>query len=878
MAWFRRLRSTFVGSRMEKEFDEETVFHLEQRTAEYVRDGMSVDEARRAARRRLGNLTLAREQVRDVDTLRWLQDFSHDLRHAARSLRRAPAFAAAAILTFTLGIGANAAIFSVVYGVLLRPLPYKDPETLVLIQTRDRLTGRVNPSGFSGPDLNDWTERTRAFESLALVSREVFALETQNGFETVSGAHVSGHFFSILEAPLAVGRSFNDVSTPEIVISDRLWRRSFARDPNVVGRHVRLNSQPYTIVGVTAADFELPIDTRRNLGAPAQPPDLWAPVQPASGADDRRLRYYQFVARLAPGITLAQARSDAESVAHSISAEFAPIGQGFEPVVIPVADELTGGSRPALLVLLGAVGLVLLVACANVANLLLARQSSRLREIAIRVSLGASRQRLMIQLLAEASLLAVFGGLGGILLTNGIVAGLRWVEPPEVPRLDAIRVDMPVLAFALAISTLAALVAAAAPAFQFLKREASLTLRPSGQTHTVGGGTRRLHSALVVSELALSLILLVGAALLSRSFVNLLRTDVGATTDHVVAVELNLAMGRMLSETRQIQLTDQLIDGIRRLPGVLAVGAANGLPPNRTRMAFEFEMPDRPDGMTGLRRYSLVNPTPDYFSALGIQLLRGRLFSGADGPDAPRVVIVSAGVARQLFGTVDVVGRSLPIGPKRAPVPIVGVVGDVKYGGLEAAAPEPIYLPFTQRPFRNMTLVARTSGDPRPMAASLERAIHAVDREITRGPARALDDVVSEAVAQPRFRTALLSLIAGLALMLAAVGLYGVVAYGVSQRTVEIGVRMALGANDAKVIGMVLREAFTLALAGAAIGTVGAYLLTRTLTRFLYGVTPTDGLSFVLAVASLMAMTALASYIPARRATQVDPVMALRYE
>lgn len=813
-----------------------------------------------------------------MDTLRWLQDFGRELRHAARSLRKSPAFAAAAILTFALGIGANAAIFSVVYGVLLRPLPYKNPETLVFIQTRDRVTGRVAPSGFSGPDLQDWTERTNAFQSLALCSRDIFALETQHGFETVGGAHVSEQFFGMLGAPMALGRPLTDASAPEIVISDRLWRQGFGRDPGVVGQQVRLNSRPFTIVGVARADFELPTDAQRGLGAPpAEAPGLWAPMELTPQADDRGMRYYQFIARLQNGVTLAQARSDAGAAAHSIAADYATEGQGSEPVVTPIPDELTGAVRPVLFLFVGAVGLVLLVACANVANLLLARQSSRSREIAIRVSLGASWHRLTIQLLAEAALLALAGGVIGALVAKGAVTGLRALEPAGLPRLDAIRIDLPVLAFAVGVSTVAALLSAAIPLFQLLKRDGEVTLRPGGTTHPVGQATRRLRTALVVSELALSLTLLVGAVLLGRSFVNLLRTDVGATIDHVVTVEFNLAMGRTLPAVRQIQLTEQIIERVAALPEVRAVGAANGLPPNRTRMSFEFDTADA-GSRPRFRRLNLVNPTPGYFSALGIPLQRGRAFSSADGPTSPRVVIVSAGLARDLFGTVDAVGRSLPIGPKRAPVPIVGVVGDVKYGGLDADARETLYMPFTQYPFRNMTLVARTSGDPRLIAANVERAIHTVDREITRGPARALDEVVSEAVAQPRFRTALLSAVAGLALLLAAIGVYGVVAYGVSQRTVEIGVRMALGATDSRVIGMVLREALALALAGAAIGTAGAFALTRTLTGFLFGVTPMDGLSVAVAVASLMAITFLASYVPARRATKVDPIVALRCE
>jgi predicted permease len=804
--------------------------------------------------------------------LRWLTDIDSDLRYAARALRRTPSFTAAAILTFALGVGSIAAIFSLVYGVLVRPLPYRHPETLVVIQSRDRLTGRVSPSGFSAPDLADWTERTHTFESLALCSRDVFALETSTGFTSVNGAHVSAQFFAMLGVPMALGRPLFEAGAPEIVISDRLWRNSFARDPSVVGRRVQLNSQPYTIVGVAGPAFQLPLDAQRSAGAPPQAPGLWAPMALAPEVNNRRQRSYQFIGRLEDRVTLAQARVDAEAAAQSIATEYAPLGQDATPVVIPLSDELTGAVRPVLLMWLGAVGVVWLVACANVTNLMLARQSSRAHEIAIRLALGASRRRLAVYVLAEAVLLSLAGGIVGAWLATAAVAAVRWLEPAGLPRLDAIQINLPVLAFIVITSLMAALLSAAAPLVQLSVHDGTRRML----TATVGRVTARLRSVVVVSELALSLTLLVGAVLLGRSFVNLLRTDMGAVRDHVVTVELNLAMGRTLSPAQQLALTNRLTTRVASLPDMVAVGAANGLPPNRTRMSFEFDMGDGREGGGSTRRFGLVNPTPDYFRTLGLPLLSGRVFSPADGPTAPRVVIASAGAARELFGTLDVVGRSLPIGPKRGPVPIVGIVGDVKYGGLEADARATLYLPFAQYPFRNMTLVARTSGDPRAMAAPVERAIHAVDREITLGPVRALDDVVSEAIAQPRFRTAVLFVMAGLALLLAAIGVYGVMSYAVSQRTTEIGVRLALGATDGWVIGMIVREGLMLGVTGTAGGMVGAWALTRTLARFLFGVTPMDSLSLAGAMTALIVITVLASYVPARRAALVNPVAALR--
>jgi predicted permease len=550
MGWLRRLRATVCRSTLDDQFDEEMRLHVEARSTEYVNLGMTTDDAHRAAVRRLGNVTLAKEQVNDVNTVRWLTDFGSDLRRAARALRRTPSFTTAAILTFALGVGSIAAIFSVVYGVLVRPLPYLHPDTLVFIQSRDRLTGRVSPSGFSGPDLSDWTARTHTFQSLALCSRDVFALETSTGFESVNGAHVSAQFFAMLGVPMLLGRPLLEAGGPEIVISDQLWRHSFARDPSVVGRQVRLNSQPYTIVGVAGPAFQLPLDAQRSAGAPAQAPGLWAPMALAPEVNNRPQRFYQFIGRLEDGVTLTQARADAEAAAQSIATDYAPSGQDATPIVIPLPEELMGAVRPVLWLWLGAVGVVWLVACANVANLMLARQSSHAREIAIRLALGASRRRLAVYVLAEAVLLSLAGGLVGVWTATAAVTGVRWLEPAGLPRLDAIQIDLPVLTFVLTASVVAALLSAAAPLVQLSIHDGTRSVRPGALTYTVGQGTTRLRSMVVVSELALSLMLLVGAVLLGRSFVNLLRTDMGAVRDHVVTVELNLTMGRVLPRNR----------------------------------------------------------------------------------------------------------------------------------------------------------------------------------------------------------------------------------------------------------------------------------------------------------------------------------------
>jgi predicted permease len=548
-----------------------------------------------------------------------------------------------------------------------------------------------------------------------------------------------------------------------------------------------------------------------------------------------------------------------------------------DPVLVPLTEELTGAVRPALWLLMGAVSLVLLVACANAANLLVARQSVRRSEIAVRVSLGAPPGRLAVQLFAEAALISVCACALGLLIAQAAISMTLRLHPFEIPRLSDIRVDWPVLLFACVIAALAAVLSATAPIVELLRTE-SVTALIGPRMQAGDRKTAWLRRTIIVGEMAVATVLLAGSVLLARSFVALLTTNVGVRSDHVVAVEANLAMGRSLPDATQILLLDRLLSRVSALPDVLAAGGANGLPPNRLRMTFEFDMLGAQDTKVTTHRLRLLNPTPDYFKTLGIPLLRGRLFAPTDGGNSPRVAILSASAARTLFGTSDAVGRSLPIGSKGVPVSIVGIVGDVRYGGLDAAPTEMLYLPFAQHPFRNLTIVARTAGDPRQVEAILSQTIHSVDRDVMLGPSRTLDGIIADAVAQPRFRMFALGAIAGLALLLSAIGLYGVIAYAVSRRTAEIGVRMALGATPAAIRTMVVQEAVGLVGIGSAIGVGGGYLLTRTLRAVLYGVAPTDPVSFLAAVAALGAVAFVASYIPARRAMNVDPIVALRAE
>jgi len=811
-----------------------------------------------------------------VRTLRWPDWLGLEIRHAGRSLLRRRGFAATAALTLALGIGAGTAIFSVVYGVLIRELPYRDAERLVLVQVRLRTTGEVMPLGFTAAHLEEWRQRSRAFQSLALCERDLVALDSGSGLESVNGAYVSSRFFAVLGAGTALGRLPGDPSTHEIVISNALWRRRFGADPRVVGHQVRLDSGIRTIVGVLGPSVTFPVEARTRVGAPPDPPDLWVPVD-ASERWPPDTPLGQIVGRLSPNLTFDQARIEVRATARAFEANHPDWAESYEAVLLSLPGDLIGPLRPALWLLFGAVGCVLLVACTNVANLLLARQTARAREIALRISLGAPRHRLVVHALSEATLIALVGGGLGIVLAFWLVAALRWLEPVDLPRLDAIRLDLPVLLFALGISGLSALLSAAAPAWRLIAAGRDLHPGMEGRSLAPGRTARRTRSALVVAELAIALVLLVGATLLTRSFVRLVGTDIGVARDHVVTVELNTSMGRSVPPARQIQLADQLVAATRTLPGVRAAAAANGLPPNRSRMRVLIQMPDRAGRLVPLQ-LGMLNPTPEFFAALGIPLLRGRTFTTADGAGAPTVIILDASAARRLFGTLDCVGQVVPVGRRGTRATVVGIVGGVKYQGLAEPMGETVYGPFPQFPFTNMVLVARTAGDPIQLAGGLARVVHGVDREISTGPVRTLDGVVSEAVARQQFRTALFGSLAGLALILAVVGLYGVAAFAVAQRTVEIGVRMALGASAGQVVAMVVQETLWLAGAGDALGVVAASIATRSLSALLYGVTAGDPVSFLVAPAALIVVAGAASLLAARRAARVDPLVALRAE
>lgn len=794
-----------------------------------------------------------------------------EFRYALRSVRRAPGFSFVAIATLALGIGANTALFSLVYGILLRPLDFGNSERLIAFRVDRAFAGRADrvPANFSVPDLDVWQKQSRSFESIAMLGGWNALVTTPAGNEVLATAIVTPTFFSTVDGRVLIGRDLDpsDDGSPSVVISARLWHRAFASDPGVLGRTVVIDRQPHSVIGVVDATFQLPsprTDVWRPLGfARTQNASL---AQPRGGG-------FQVFGRLRPGVPLEQAQADADAVTRAIDpalhAQAIPLREWF----------LTPTVRTTLLALLSAVGLVLLVACANVTNLVLARNASRTRELTVRLALGATRRRLLLQSLAYSGVIAASGTTAGAILAAAIVRGLIVLEPAGIPRLDAVRVDYPILIFAALLAGCCTLIVAALPAFQSFRARTVL------RTGSAPAG-RNIRRVLVVAEVTVSVVLLVGASLLGRSFMELMRTDLGITREPVTAALIDASFGRQLSMAEQHQLIERIVERVGRLPGVTSIGAGAAMPPNLARLRFTMPRFNDASGTQTNYMVDAVTATPGYFTTLGIRLQSGRLFEDGDAMGSPEVMIVSASTARQFFGTRDPIGRAVPLPiltgqPGRmasAPVTVVGVVDDVKYSGIERPADAVIYRPFAQQPWPSLYIVMRTAASAPGLASAVRRELAAVDPGIGVQAIDTLDGLIANAVAQPRFRAMVLIGLATLAIALAAIGLYGVVSYTAAQRTTEIGIRMAVGADQRDVIRLVLREGLVMAAAGIVAGAIAARALTGTIVSLLYGIQPTDTVSYVGGAALLMILTMVASYVPARRASRIDPLAALRQD
>ncbi len=797
-----------------------------------------------------------------------------DLRYGARLLVRSPGFSLVAIMALAIGIGANTAIFSVINTLLVQRLPYRDADRLAIVWEHNTVRG--NRSNVVGPaNFIHWREMNQVFEDLATVTITYSVTVTGNGDpEELQAQSISAELFQILGVQPALGRGFtaaeNVPGTRSIVISDRLWKRRFGSDRTILEKPIVSQGTPYTVVGVMPPGFSF-LD---------KSVDVWLPIGFTAQSRIPRGRSLTVVGRLKPGLTVERAQLDMTQVSAQLTQMFPDFNTGWTSRVVPLREQLTGDVRPALLVLAGAVAFVLLIACANVANLLLARAGARQRELAVRAALGAARARLVRQLLAESLVLSAIGGVFGLLLAWWALGFLRAVVAERLPiqRLEMVGIDMSVLLFTVVASLSCGLVFGVVPALTASGTSLTNSLKEGGRS---GSGSRgnRMRGAFVVVEVALALVLLVGAGLLLRSFMRLLDQHPGFDSSRIVTMRLSLPGARYGTDGQRMQFLTRFFQQVDALPGVEASGAISFLPLTGLGAATRMEIMGQPKPPTGQEPVTDVRViTHDYLETMGVPLLKGRLFNEQDAADAKGRVVINETMARRHWPNEDPIGRRVRISWDAVEDEVIGVVGDVKHSGLDAEPRAMTYWPYVRNAYGTMTVTVRTAGDTGRVVSSIVGLVRQLDPELVVANVKTMDEVVSNSVAQRRLTMLLLTIFAATALLLAAVGIYGVIAYSVTERTQEIGIRMALGAQRGDVLRMVVRQALVLAVAGIVIGGVGALLLTRLMEGLLFRVKPADPVTFAVVSSILAAVALLASYIPGRRATRVDPVIALRAE
>ncbi|HLW85344.1 MAG TPA: ABC transporter permease [Candidatus Sulfotelmatobacter sp.] len=808
-----------------------------------------------------------------------------DIRYALRQLRKSPAFTAVAVLTLALGLGANSAVFSVIDAVLLRPLPFHVPSRLVVVKPTE--PGRHDDIGTSYPTFLDWRTQNHVFEGLSVFRVDDFTLTGRGEAAHLTGSVVSANLFSVLGVPPAMGRAFipeEDQPTGTglpVMLSHNLWQNRFGSDPKIVGQSLTLDGQTFSVVGVMPVRFQFPVQRT--------PVEFWTTIaldaQSANGSPpmtaQRGAGYLLVVARLKAQVTADAAQIEMGGIQAGLNRQY-PENRPMGISLVPEADAVVGDMRQGLFILLGAVGLVLLIACANLSNLLLARAATRNKEISVRTALGATRWMIVRQLLAESFLLAAAGAAAGLGLAAWGIKLLTALAPGDLPRITESGLNLQVLIFTTLVAVLTSVLFGLVPALQAAKPQLAASLNEGGRSGTDTVAHGRLRSALIVTEMAIAMVLLVGAGLLLRSLLGLGRVDPGFAKDHVITFGLDLP--DRYGHPQKIAFYRSLLEQVRATPGVGSASAAFPLPLSGGDVRTTFEVQDRPMKHSEYPVTTLHIIDRDYFRTLGIPLLRGREFNPQDdAAGATAVVVISQTLAEQVFPGEDPVGRrirpNISSGPGEAPMRvIVGVVGDVKAEGLGAPSIPESYLSYAQLPFAPMSVVVRTDVAPENIVSTLTREVQSLDNALPLLHVKTLDEYVDDSIVGTRFETFLLGTFGALAFLLTAVGLYGMISYTVVQRSREMGIRLALGADRSAILGMIVKDGTLLACAGALIGLAAAFLLTRLMASLLFGVGPTDPLTFLCVPIALITVAILASYIPARRAAKVDPMVALRYE
>ena len=885
MKWFNilsdRLRALRQRETVINDIDREMRLHLEMQVDENIKAGMSPEEAREKAMRSFGNVNRAVDAAYDVKGGGVFETLSQDIRYGIRMLAKHKAFTSVAVITLALGIGANTAIFSVVNELLLRPLPYRDAERIVMLW-------EVSPSGrrqntTSRTNFRAWRDQSTSYEQIAAFSDQRLNLTGDGEPEELSVQLATPEIFKVLGVDPILGRTLTpeDANSEVAVLSYGLWQRRFGGQSNVIGQTITLSGYKFSIIGVMPPSFQFHIKNRSGTGRPAE---LWTTLPMlGTSTENQRGRFLSVVGRLKDGVSVEQAGAELRTIEKRLSDEVPQYNKDYSAEVLPLREQFFGNVRRPLWLLLGAVGFVLLIACANVANLLLSLASTREKEIAVRAALGARRTRIVRQLLTESVLLALLGSVLGLGFAWVGIKALVAISPRDLVSLQSVGLNMTVLLWTLGVSLLTGIIFGLAPALHISRLNLNDSLKEGGKSESgQASGSRRLRSALVVSEIALAVVLLASAGLLIRSFMRLQQVDRGFETDNILTMVIRLPDAGYQEEAQLVTFFNQALERVRHLPNVRSAGMVNFLPLyGGLGSATGFKILGRPEPPPGQEPGCDVRVADaGYFQTLCIPLLRGRNFSDAEQREAKRVILINEALAREHFPNEDPIGRRLDVAMFENPTPaeIIGVVGNVRYDSLIDESPPAVYFPHPDLAYPFMTLAIRTDGDPAAIAPSVQREIRAVDPNQPLSDVRTMNQVMSEWVSRSRFNTLLLGLFAALATLLSAVGIFGVMNYSVALRTREIGLRLAVGAQPRQVLLLILKQGLLLTIVGVVLGLAAAFALTRLLSGLLFGVTAVDATTFTTISLLLVIVSLVACYLPARRAMRIDPLQALRYE